>query len=48
MAYLSEWQRRFPTVKVHVFTDAGHYVLEDVPNEIVVLVKDFLTKHPIK
>jgi haloalkane dehalogenase len=48
MAYLSEWQRRFPNAKVHAFTDAGHYVLEDVPNEIVVLVKDFLTQHPIE
>jgi len=42
--YLKEWQRRFPRAKVHAFSDAGHYVLEDVPNEIVGLVKNFLQK----
>ena len=40
--YLVEWRRRFPDAKVHLFSNAGHYVLEDVPNEIAVLVKDFL------
>ena len=40
--YLEEWQRRFPNAEVHAFADAGHYVLEDVPNEIVSLVKNFL------
>lgn len=43
-AYLLEWQRRFPNAAVHLFQDAGHYVLEDVPDEIVFLVKDFLKK----
>jgi len=37
-----EWRRRFPNAEVHAFSDAGHYVLEDVPDEIVILVKDFL------
>ena len=41
-AYLLEWQQRFPNAEVHKFSDAGHYVLEDVPDEIVILVKDFL------
>jgi len=41
-AYLLEWRRRFPNAEVHAFSDAGHYVLEDVPDEIVILVKDFL------
>ncbi len=41
-AYLLEWRRRFPNAEVHAFSDAGHYVLEDVPDEIVLLVKDFL------
>ncbi|UCD91054.1 MAG: alpha/beta fold hydrolase [Desulfobacterales bacterium] len=40
--YLKEWQRRFPRAEVHTFSDAGHYVLEDVPNETVDLVKNFL------
>ena len=40
--YLLEWQQRFPNAEVHAFSEAGHYVLEDVPDEIVILVKDFL------
>ncbi|MBW2555807.1 MAG: alpha/beta hydrolase, partial [Deltaproteobacteria bacterium] len=40
--YRLEWQRRFPDAKVKTFTDAGHYVLEDKPDEILLLVKDFL------
>ncbi len=45
--YLDEWQRRFPNAEVHLFPNAGHYVLEDVPHEIVLRVKDFLTRHPL-
>jgi haloalkane dehalogenase len=41
-AYLLEWQQRFPNAEVHAFSEAGHYVLEDVPDEIVILIKDFL------
>ena len=43
-AYLSEWRQRFPDAKVHTFSDAGHYVLEDEPEKIVRLVSDFLKK----
>jgi len=42
LSYLSEWQRRFPDAEVHTFSDAGHYVLEDEPDRIIVLVKKFL------
>ena len=45
--YLAEWQRRFPGAETHRFTDAGHYVLEDVPEKIVPLVQDFLQRHPV-
>jgi haloalkane dehalogenase len=45
--YLSEWQRRFPAAEVHCFPDAGHYVLEDVPEKIIPLTQDFLTQHPL-
>ena len=44
--YLAEWIRRFPDAEVHRFADAGHYVLEDVPDKIAPLVDDFLTRHP--
>ena len=45
--FLSEWQRRLPQAETHRFADAGHYVLEDVPEKIIPLVQDFLQKHPV-
>ena len=45
--YLAEWQRRFPDAEVHRFQDAGHYVLEDVPEKIVPLVQNFLKENPL-
>jgi haloalkane dehalogenase len=44
--YLAEWQRRFPQAEVHRFPDAGHYVLEDVPDQVRPLVREFLDRHP--
>lgn len=41
--YRLEWLRRFPDATVKTFSDAGHYVLEDKPDEVLRLVKDFLT-----
>lgn len=43
-AFLGEWQRRFPEAKYHVFENAGHYLLEDAPGEIIAAVKDFLAQ----
>ncbi len=40
--YLNQWRLRFPHASVYTFTDAGHYVLEDVPDKIVPLIKEFL------
>jgi len=45
--FLRVWQNRFPNAEVHRFSDAGHYVLEDVPDKIVPLVRDFLQKNPV-
>jgi len=45
--FLNEWQRRFPEAEIHRFSDAGHYVLEDVPEKIVPLIQDFLQRHPL-
>jgi haloalkane dehalogenase len=45
--YLKQWQKRFPGAKVHRFYKAGHYVLEDEPAKISLIVKDFLKRHPI-
>jgi len=46
-SYLNEWQRRFPEAEVHSFAEAGHYVLEDVPEKIISRVQDFLQRHPL-
>ncbi|RTZ99389.1 MAG: alpha/beta hydrolase [Deltaproteobacteria bacterium] len=45
--YLAEWQRRFPHAEVHPFDDAGHYLLEDAPAQIIPLIQSFLQKHPV-
>jgi haloalkane dehalogenase len=41
--FLDEWRGIYPHAEVHRFADAGHYVLEDAADEIITLVKDFLT-----
>jgi pimeloyl-ACP methyl ester carboxylesterase len=40
--FLSEWSQFLPNAQVHRFDDAGHYVLEDKPEEIVDLLRSFL------
>jgi pimeloyl-ACP methyl ester carboxylesterase len=45
--YLKEWLRRFPQAENHRFADAGHYLLEDVPEKIIALMADFLRRHPL-
>jgi cis-3-alkyl-4-acyloxetan-2-one decarboxylase len=45
--YLDEWRCRFPDAEVHIFKDAGHYVLEDAADRIILLIKNFLKKHPL-
>ena len=47
LSYLAEWQRRFPEAEVNLLSDAGHYVLEDEPKKVCMLVKDFLKRHPV-
>ena len=46
--YYQEWRRRFPNASAHWFTDAGHYLLEDVPDKIVPLIREFLHNYPCK
>jgi cis-3-alkyl-4-acyloxetan-2-one decarboxylase len=47
MDYYEEWRRRFPDAETHAFEDAGHYLLEDKPDEILTIIEAFLKKHPI-
>jgi pimeloyl-ACP methyl ester carboxylesterase len=46
-AFLAEWRKRLPEAKVHVFEDAGHYVLEDAHEEISGLMREFFSKNPL-
>jgi len=42
--YLAEWRKRFPGAEIHLFDNAGHYVLEDEPEKIAFTVRDFLIR----
>lgn len=39
--FYGEWLRRFPEARRRYFAKAGHYLLEDAGQEIVVLARDF-------
>jgi haloalkane dehalogenase len=41
-AFLAEWERRFPNAEVHRYSDAGHYILEDMKDEVIPLITRFL------
>lgn len=42
--YFAEWQRRFPQAEFHPFADSGHWLLEEIPDRIVPLLRDFLQR----
>jgi len=42
LAYFNEWRRRFPQAEAHLFPDAGHYLLEDEPDKVCAIIRDFL------
>lgn len=46
--YYKEWRRRLPQVEAHWFDDAGHYVLEDIPDKIISHITEFLHNNPMK
>lgn len=45
--FLNRWLELFPAAETHRFEDAGHYVLEDAHEEIILLVQAFLAAHPV-
>jgi haloalkane dehalogenase len=45
-AFLNGWKRRFPKATVRPFPDCGHFLLEDAPEELVPLIRDF-TARPV-
>ncbi|RYZ56498.1 MAG: alpha/beta fold hydrolase [Proteobacteria bacterium] len=46
--FLSEWRRRMPKAEIHSYPEGGHYILEDLGDEAIDLMKDFLNRHPIE
>jgi pimeloyl-ACP methyl ester carboxylesterase len=40
--FYREWEQRFPSAETHLLPNAGHYVLEDAPEQIIPLVESFL------
>ncbi|MBJ6750286.1 alpha/beta fold hydrolase [Geomonas anaerohicana] len=40
--FLAEWQRRFPKAQVKSYPDAGHYILEDMKEEVVPMIVQFM------
>jgi haloalkane dehalogenase len=45
--FREEWERRFPQAEVHSLQDAGHWLLEDAPEEVGSIVRAFLEGHPL-
>lgn len=41
-AFLNGWIRRFPKATVKRYEDRGHFLLEDAPEEVVPLIRDFV------
>jgi haloalkane dehalogenase len=41
--FLAEWQRILPDANVHRFADCGHWVLEDASEEVIPLIRNFLS-----
>jgi hypothetical protein len=40
--FLNRWQKFWPHMEVHRFPDAGHYILEDDLEGVMVKVEPFL------
>jgi len=41
--FLAEWERVYPEAEVHRFADCGHWILEDASEEIIPLIRRFIT-----
>ncbi|HNW35011.1 MAG TPA: alpha/beta fold hydrolase [Candidatus Ozemobacteraceae bacterium] len=45
--FLNTWRRHLPQASVHTFPEAGHYLLEDVGEKVIGLIREFLTRYPL-
>ena len=41
--FLNRWRKIFPAARVERIPDAGHYVLEDAPEDAIPLISEFFT-----
>lgn len=42
--FLAEWEQRFPRAEVHRYPEAGHYILEDMKEEVIPLIASFFAR----
>jgi len=40
--FLAKWEERFPDAEVHSYPDVGHYIPEDMKNEVIPHIAEFL------
>ena len=45
--YYHEWRRRFPQASAFLYENAGHYILEDVPDLVIERIKHFFKGNPL-
>ena len=43
--FYNEWRSRFPEAEAHWFKDANHYVIEDMPVEVMTVMSHFIKAH---
>lgn len=43
-AFLKSWTARFPKASVRPFQDCGHFLLEDAPDELPALIREFVAR----
>lgn len=43
-AFLAGWRQRVPSAEVHAFEDASHWVVDEAPERILALMRDFLSR----
>jgi haloalkane dehalogenase len=46
--FLVEWQKHFPHAETHTWEDCGHYLFEDAGEDVIMWVREFLTRHPLR
>lgn len=46
-SYYQEWRRRLPRAEAHWIFEAGHYLIEDVPEIVVGLMRNFVSNNRV-